>query len=621
MAKKNNKTSSQPAAISKSKPGSVSVPAPVQTLRFPAWAYDFNVQALIMGVLAFVLYCNTFPNEYARDDVMVIVQNDYVNEGFAGIPDILTTDAYQSYFRRLNSNMLSGGRYRPLSIVSFAIEQQFFGLPSKGKNDNSPEWQKLQQKKLMHDMHLRHIFNVLWFTLTVIVLLYFLRYIVFKNNPLTAFFAAVLFVIHPIHTEVVANVKSRDEIMSLLFLCLTFIFAFKYQEQKNKWFMIAGLVSYFLAFLSKEYAIGLVVLLPLAFYLFDNFSFSKSVMATLPYLGVAVIYLLIRSQIVAPVSDEANTSLLNNPYVLASGSEKLATEIATTLNYLKLLVFPKDLSSDYSYNSIPYKDFTNLLVWLSIAVHAALIWGFFYFLKRRNVLSFAIAFYLVNLLLVCNIFVDLGATMGERLVFHASVGFCIAAACLLYKGAEKLKSAALGSMSLAGCLLVLICICGFKTISRNPDWKNDKTLFFQDIKVSTNSVVVNTNVANALIHNADTIKDDNKKSADLYRAIGLLNRAVSMDTTDVDPYLNKWLAFSKLQMPDSEISNCNIIMKIYPRYPQLPDIYYNTGVHYYFNKQYPQAISAIQHAIQLRPDYVLAQNVLKEVSTAMRQQK
>src|SRR6202042_67790 len=100
-------------------------------------------------------------------------------------------------------------------------------------------------------------------------LLYFFRYIVFKDNPVIAFIAALLFVIHPIHTEVVANVKSRDEIMSLLFLCITFIFAFKYQEQKNKWFIIAGLVSYFLAFLSKEYAIGMVVLLPLAFYLFN----------------------------------------------------------------------------------------------------------------------------------------------------------------------------------------------------------------------------------------------------------------------------------------------------------------------------------------------------------------
>jgi len=361
--------------------------------------------------------------------------------------------------------------------------------------------------------------------------------------------------------------------------------------------------------------------LPLAFYLFNNFSFSKSIMATLLYVGVVVIYLLIRAHIMAPVSEEANISLMNSPYALASGGEKLATEIATTLNYLKLLVFPKDLSSDYSYNTIPYKDFASVLVWLSLAVHAALIWGFFYFLKRRNVLSFAIAFYLVNLLLVCNIFVDLGATMGERLVFHASVGFCIAIAFLLYKGAEKIKPVAVGSMLLAGCLLVLICICSFKTISRNTDWKNDQTLFFQDIKVASNSVVVNTNVANALLQNADTIKEDKRRIADIRRAIHLLNRAISMDTTDVDPYLNKWLAFSKLQLPDSEIINCNIIRKIYPRYPQLPDIYYNTGVHYYFNKQYPQAISALQNAIQLRPDYALAQNVIKEVNSAMQRQK
>ena len=341
-------------------------------------------------------------------------------------------------------------------------------------------------------------------------------------------------------------------------------------------------------------------------------------MATLPYLAVVVVYFIIRAQIVAPVSDEASTSLMNNPYALASGSEKLATEIATALNYLKLLVFPKNLSSDYSYNTIPYKDFASLLVWLSLAVHAALAWCFFYFLKKRNVLSFAVAFYLVHLLLVCNIFVDLGATMGERLVFHSSVGFCIAVAYLLYRGAEKLKPAAIGGISLAGCLLVLVYICGFKTISRNPDWKNDQVLFFQDIKVASNSVVVNTNVANALLRNADSVKDDKKRNADIRRAIELLDRAIAMDTTDVDPYMNRWLAFSKLAVPDSEIINCDIIMRIYPKYPQLPDVYYNTGVHYYFNKQYPQAVSALQHALQLRPDYPLAQRVLGEVNGAMR---
>src|SRR6185295_10362268 len=100
-----------------------------------------------------------------------------------------------------------------------------------------------------------------------------------------------------------ANVKSRDEIMSLLFICLTFIYAFKYQEQKQKWQLGVALVCYFLAFLAKEYAIALIILLPLSFYLFDKQTLSKSIVSTLPFYGVMAVYIFMRLQIVAPMSE------------------------------------------------------------------------------------------------------------------------------------------------------------------------------------------------------------------------------------------------------------------------------------------------------------------------------
>ena len=53
----------------------------------------------------------------AHDDGIVIVKNEYVQEGFAGLKGIFTKDAYDSYYRQLNTiNQLSGGRYRPLSV-------------------------------------------------------------------------------------------------------------------------------------------------------------------------------------------------------------------------------------------------------------------------------------------------------------------------------------------------------------------------------------------------------------------------------------------------------------------------------------------------------------------------
>lgn len=664
---------------------------------------DFKVQAVIVALLAFVFYFNSFFNEFAHDDGIVIVKNEYVLEGFSGIWSILTKDAYDSYYRQLNTtNQLSGGRYRPLSIVTFAIEQQFLGAVSPAgvdsvlKKNISYGVSGPEQKKLVSNMHVRHVVNVLIYMLSVVVLLYFLRYIVFKNNPLMAFIAAVIFTIHPIHTEVIANVKSRDEIMSLLFMCLTFIYAFKYLEQKKIGMLIAALVCYFCAFLSKEYAISMIVLLPLAFYIFGNYSIQKSILSFLPYVIVIGIYFAIRLSIVAAKSESSDNEVLNNPYLFASVSEKLATEISTTLNYLKLLLFPYPLSADYSYNTIPYVDFSNLKVWFSIIVHTGMvITAIVLFqkiigmkseaakkakmkiagiaqptdttaLSNASILLFAILFYFLHLLLVCNIIFDIGATMGERLIYHSSVGFAIAIAWLLVKGMEKIQNTTVAKASLAVFMSVVIVLCAMQTIARNAAWKNDATLFSTDIKTVPNSVLVNANVAASYITIADYQKTDSARRKYLYDAINILNHTLSIHRTFVAGFLNRGIAWYKLGDVDRAKPNIDTVRSLYPNYPTLPgmyklmsdyylkngwdsygknkmypeaiaeykkgllidstnmDLWYNMGGAYYTNKQYPEALYAFQRAQKLNPNNPQVQQGLQatlEMLNAGGQQK
>lgn len=649
---------------------------------------DFKTQAIIVSVLALVFYFNSFFNEYAHDDGIVIIKNEYVQEGFAGIPKILTRDAYDSYYRQLNTtNQLHGGRYRPLSIVTFAIEQQFFGAVEQDKVDSVLKqtvaygMRGPQEQKVVSDMHVRHMFNVIWYILSAVALLYFLRYIVFRSNAMMAFIATVIFAVHPIHTEVVANVKSRDEIMSLLFICLTFIFTFKYfEDKKNIKLFAAALMSYFLAFLSKEYAITLVVLLPLSLYLFNRLSIKDSVKAFIPFVAVILVYLALRYN-TAPteVSSGSDSEVLNNPYLYASTTEKLATEIATSLNYLKLLLLPHPLSADYSYNSIPYKDFSNPLVWLSLVVHAGLLFAMFRLFPRRQslptipsittvtppsfdprgILCFAIAIYLLHLALVCNIFFDIGATMGERLIYHSSVGFAIAAGYFICTATDKIRDEAVARKALAGFMVVVIILAGYKTIARNADWKNDRTLFSADLSVVPNSVLVCANVAASDITLADYKTDTAEKKAVLNHAIGLLDHALSIHHSFVAAFLNRGIAYYKLGKIDSAKANMDIVKSLYPTYPTLPamyaligdyymkngwesygkygkyaeaiqefkkgiavdstnaDLWYNIGGASFSSGQYPEAIVAFQKALKYRPGYVQAQQGMQAAIGAM----
>ena len=655
-------------------PAPIPVATPARPISFSI--YDFNVQAVIVALLAFIFYINTFSNEAAHDDGIVITKNEYVMEGFAGIPKIFTKDAYDSYYRQLNTvNQLSGGRYRPLSIVTFAIEQQFFGAVSADKVDSvlaqniSYGISGPAQKKLVMNMHIRHLINVFWYMGLAVVLLYFLRYIVFKTSPLMALIATVIFIIHPIHTEVVANVKSRDEIMSLIFICLTFILAFRYEEQKKIGYLAGALVSLFLAFLSKEYAITLIALLPLSFFLFKDYTIPKSIRATLPYLGVVVLYLFIRikmaiitagiestsgmgiPEIVEAIKSTgkyADAEVLNNPYLFATPIQKLATEIGTSLDYLKLLLFPNPLSADYSYNSIPYMNFDTLKVWLSIVIHMAIIAGTVYctfFTKKYKIFAFAGAFYILHLLLVNNIIFNIGATMGERLIFHSSVGFAIVIAWLLVRGMEKIQPAATGRIAVGALMGIIIVLCGFKTITRNADWKNDKTLFFQDLKTVPNSVLVNGNVAAALITMSDNEKNEKIKNEELHRSISILTKAISIHPKFVAGFLNRGIAYYKLGILDSAKMCLDSVRANYPNYPTLKTLYsllgdyhmkngwnnygqygkypeaiaefktgieidstnselwYNLGGAYFSNKQYKEAIDAWNVALRLNPTH------------------
>ncbi|HPD54336.1 MAG TPA: hypothetical protein PLI08_10355, partial [Bacteroidia bacterium] len=168
------------------------------------YTHRFAFQALFLFVLGFLLYANSIPNEYALDDGLVIKENIWVQQGTKGIGKILSHGELDFFYAQQGvGEQFAGGRYRPLSIVTFAIEHSLFG----------------------EDPHIRHFFNVLIYCLTLILMLALLRKHVFPDQPDVAFLATLLFAIHPVHSEVVANIKSRNELLPLLFYLLTLLYA------------------------------------------------------------------------------------------------------------------------------------------------------------------------------------------------------------------------------------------------------------------------------------------------------------------------------------------------------------------------------------------------------------
>lgn len=561
---------------------------------------DFRIQSLILILIGFVFYANSFFNEYALDDGIVIQKNEYVQQGIRGIPKILSTDAYDSFYKQMGAKQqLSGGRYRPLSIVTFAIEQQFFGSKEKVKPADDVAM-------------VRHILNVLLYIFSVILLLYFLRTFIFKDTTLIAFFTCLIFLIHPIHTEVISNVKSRDEILSFLFIILTFIAVFRYRETKKTGQFFYGLLFYFLALLSKEYAITLLVLIPMLLYIVKGDTFIDSLLSSLPYFLIAGIYLLIRFKIVGVGSTAPNPDVLNNPYMFATKPERWATKIEILNHYLKLLFYPTPLSSDYSYNTIPYTNFKNGYVWTSIVIHLSMIAATVVLFFRRNIIAFALAFYLLHLILISNFLMDIGATMGERLVYHSSFGFALIVGVSINWCYQKSSTFAKNTDTIFAVIVIagIIFFCERIVIPRNREWKNDTSLFIADAKTVPNSAMVNGNAGKAYIDLSEIPENKSIENDLINKAIYHLSKAVAIHKKYVNGYLNLGVAYFKLKDYEKAKSYWEIAAEIFPNNPFLKRNFALLGATYFSeamkigSKQPQEAINFLKKAIEVDPTNV-----------------
>lgn len=562
-----------------------------------SWLFpNFKMQAIVLAIIGLIIYGNSFLNEYALDDGIVIEKNDYVQQGLKGIPKILKTDAYDSFYRSMNAKQqLSGGRYRPLSVITFAIEQQFFGSKEKVKPADDVAF-------------IRHLLNVVFYILSVIILLHFLQTFIFNGTPLVAFITCLLFLIHPLHTEVIANVKSRDEILSFLFIILTFIKVFRYRETKKRIQLFAALAFYFLALLSKEYAVTLIILIPILLFIVKGDSLKESMMAVLPYAFVAAVYLLIRFSIVGKGATIENPDVLNNPYKFATAPEKWATKIEILNHYLRLLFFPHPLSSDYSYNTIPYTNFGNPMVWFAILFHLSAILATIVLFVRRNILAFAFAFYLLHLFLVCNLLMDIGATMGERLVYHSSFGFVLVIAIFINWLFEKVSSPNSKRIAVVSFVCLITVCCAAKVIPRNAQWKNDTTLFITDAETCPNSSLVNGNAGKAYLDLSEKPENKAQETELIKKAIVHLSRAVAVHTAYVNGYLNLGVAYYKLKDYDQCRIQWDKVANLYPNnpflkrnYAVLASIYYKKGMEK-GGKEPLEAIKFLEQAVQLDPN-------------------
>ena len=456
--------------------------------RGKAWGMMF-----LFLLLSTVLYFQTIHYGYVLDDKIVFSENNYVKKGIDGITEILSTETFQGYFGE-QKNLVQGARYRPLSLISFAVEHQFFGLNAS----------------------LSHVVNFLLYGLTVFLCFLTLRRL-FKEKVVgkriflsIAFLSTVIFLFHPIHVEAVANVKGRDEILSLLLSMYTFLLCLKYADSRKNLLLLFIPIVFYIGLLAKENTITFLAIIPVGLWLFrpDN---KGSLMRITGILFVtSLIYIMVRYQIIGYLMGDAPSSdLMNNSFIGMNGEQKYATIFYTLLQYLKLNVFPHPLTHDYYPYHIPIMEFSDWQVWVSIILHVILIGWMIINFARKKKPAFGLFFYIAAMSIVSNLVISIGTFMNERFAFAASLGICLIMAYIL-KRISKLGNDHADKI-LIGLVVILLGFYGYKTLDRVPAWESELTLNQAAIQVSKNSARANSFMATALFNRYKQTSDRQEK--------------------------------------------------------------------------------------------------------------
>lgn len=334
-------------------------------------------------LLCILLYGNTINNGYAGDDV-IITNNSYILKGFSAIKDIFDKGSLYGWNKTIYIQ-----QYRPLTLLCFMAENSLFGL----------------------NPHVSHLINVLLYAFTIVLLYLFLHKILKNYNPYIALAATLLFAFHPIHTEVVANVKSRDEILGFLFGLLSFYFIILHQEKKNKQYYFWSLAAFAVSIFCKENCLSFIAAIPLLLYFFTSLEIKKIIYKTIPFLGIVAIYFGIRSQVLSSMAFSGQIPVWDNALMAANNSwDRTATSFVLMGMYIWKTIIPYPLSYDYSYNQIPIVSWYNLKPVFALLVCLILIGYMVWGIRKKSIFSFLIALFFITLFLSSNLVIKIAST-------------------------------------------------------------------------------------------------------------------------------------------------------------------------------------------------------------------
>lgn len=446
-----------------------------------------GIWALLPAVAALVVFANAVPNGFALDDIE-LVQNNPRIQSLTGLPGLI----FEPYW----PDSPESGLYRPLVIASFALNRALTGPGPAGF----------------------HAVNLLLHALVCGLAWHLARRV--GTHYGTALATALLFALHPLHVEAVANIAGRAELLAAAcvlaaWLCHRCALAEPEGDRSRgpagPWIGGAG-VFYLLALLSKEHTL----VAPLVF-LVDQRLGRGSIGASRPaawrpyaaYAAAAALAGTLRVIALGGFRAPETTAFLDNPAAFGGTLARIGTALWVQAKYAGLLVWPRRLSSDYSFDAIPVVvGPLDPRLWGALLWAAALACIFAWAWRRSRPVAVGIATWVLFLLPTSNLFLATGTVMAERVAYLPSLGACLIAGHFLAWLASERSPMAAGPQRTALPVLVLVVLAlalGIRTGLRNPAWRDNATLAIGDARNMPRSAKLQAGAGIALAAAGDAV--------------------------------------------------------------------------------------------------------------------
>ena len=392
-------------------------------------------------------YVNSLDNEFVNwDDGKYVYRNSYICQPTLGNLKYIFSHNYLSH-------------YFPITMVSYMLDYQVWHLEPFGY----------------------HLTNVILHILNVILVFILLTLVL--QNKIASFLAALIFAVHPVHVEAVCWISERKNLLSSLFLFLSFISYVKYKDRTKISLYLSSIAFFLLALLSKASVLGLPILLIAYDYFYTPQVRRKDLENKIPFFLLSLISFIITLHF--------HKETVAGTYHGGSFSAHFFTMISIFLNYLKLVFYPLNLSVIYTPNIC--KSLFHPKVITSIILLALVMLCLCFAIKRKHPSGFWILWFLVLMLPVVNL-IPLSTIYNDRHLYLPILAFPALFYLVLGRSIAKkkfLKGVAILIFS------VVVLSCGLLSYQRNKAWHDSMTLWLDAVRKSPASAQAHINLAGA----------------------------------------------------------------------------------------------------------------------------